>query len=90
MGWIESKKMWWSNGADIYGSVTSETGQDSGTNIQELSGTTWNDGKPSTFRDTMTKTSDSSYSDTFQVLQDGKVTFQGTSVCAKTSNKPMP
>jgi hypothetical protein len=87
-GWIESKKLWWSDGADMYSSVELESGKDSGTNVQVMTGTNWYYGKASTARDTITKTSDSNFSDTFQLLQGGKVTFQGTLPCTKTSSKP--
>lgn len=89
MGWNNSKKIWWSNGADVYGMVGSSTGSDSGTNVQVMTGPNWSGGKASTGRDTMTKTSDTSYTDRFELLQGGRVTFQGTSACAKTSNKTM-
>lgn len=89
IGWSNSKKLWWSNGADEYGSVDFETGKDSDTSVQVLTGTNWYQGVASQSRDTITKTSDSNYSDTFQLVQSGKVTFNGTSVCTKKSNKTM-
>ena len=89
MGWSDTKKLWWSNGSDVYGAADILTGKDSGTNIQVLTGTNWYQGQTSSSRDTITKTSDTRYSDFFEILQGGKVTFQGTSVCAKTSNKVM-
>jgi hypothetical protein len=89
IGWNNSKKIWWSDGADVYGTVGSSTGPDSGTNVQVMTGPSWSGGKVSTGRDTMTKTSDTSYTDHFELLQGGKVIFQGTSACTKTSNKTM-
>jgi len=89
MGWNDSKKLWWSSSADVYGMVGSSTGPDSGTNVQVMTWTNWSGGKESMGRDTMTKTSDTSYADHFGMLQGGKVTFQGTSICTKTSNKTM-
>ena len=88
-GWNASKKLWWSDGSDIYGGVDFETGKDSGTNVQVMSGTNWFQGAVATSRDTMTKTSDTSYSDVFQATQNGKVTSQGSSACTKASNKTM-
>jgi len=89
MGWNDSKKIWWGNGADVYGMVGSSTGKDSGTNVQVMTGTNWSEGKSYTARDTMTKTSDTSYTDHFETLQGEKLMFQGTSVCTKTSNTSM-
>jgi hypothetical protein len=89
LGWIDSKKLWWANSADMAGGVNSETGKDSGTNVQVMTGTNWYQGKATALRDMMTKTSDASYSDTSQLLQSGKVTFQVTAICTKTSNKTM-
>ena len=89
MGWSDSKKLWWSNGSDVYGAASILSGKGSGTNIQVLTGTNWYQGQTSTSRDTMTKTSDTNYSDFFEILQGGKVTFQGTSECTKASNKVM-
>lgn len=90
LGWNAAKKMWWSNAADLYGSIAYETGNDSGTNVQVLSGTNWYQGsQASTARDTFTKISDTSYRDRFELIQGGKVRFQGTSTCTKTSNTAM-
>ena len=88
-GWMDSKKLWWSSGADAYGAAFSGTGKDSGTNVQVMTGTNWYQGQAATSRDTMTKNSDTGYIDHFEILQAGKVTFQGTSTCRKTSNKTM-
>ncbi len=88
VGWNDSKKLWWGTSADaVYGVVGSSTGPDSGTNVQVMTWTNGSGGKESIGRDTMTKTSDTSYADHFESLQGGKVTLQGTSVCTKTSNK---
>jgi hypothetical protein len=89
LGWMDSKKLWWSDGSDIYGSVDFETGKNSDTNVQVMTGTNWSQGDVSTVRDTMTKTGDTSYSDSVQLTQNGKVIFQISSVCTKTSNKTM-
>jgi hypothetical protein len=89
LGWMDSKKLWWSDGSDMYGSVDFETGKDSGTNVQVTTGTNWSQGDVSTARDTMTKIVDTRYSDSFQLTQNGKVLFQGTSACTKTSDKTM-
>jgi hypothetical protein len=88
-GWMGSKKLWWSDGSDIYGGVDFETGKDSGTNVHVMTGTNWSQGDVSAARDTMTKTSDTSYSDAFQLMKNGKLIFQGTSVCTKASNETM-
>ena|SRR5579863_4319054 len=84
-GWMASKKLWWSDGGDEGGATTFETGADSGTNVQVMTGTLWYQGQTSTVRDTMTKISDSSYSDFFQGRQGGKVIFEGKVVCTKSS-----
>jgi hypothetical protein len=88
MGWQDSKQVWWSSGADVYGSAFSSTGKDSGTNVQVMTGTNWSQGHASQSRDTITKLSDTSYTDHFELLQGGNVTFQATSTCTKVSNKP--
>jgi hypothetical protein len=89
IGWIASKKLWWSDGGDEGGATTFETGADSGTNVQVMTGTLWFQGQTSTVRNTMTKISDSSYSSIFQGLQGGKVIFEGKVVCTKSSDRSM-
>ena len=89
MGWMTAKKLWWSNGADMFGGIDFQTGKDSGTNVREMTGTSWYQGKASTTRDTVTKISDTTYQDAFEAIQGDKVTFQGTATCAKTSAKTM-
>lgn len=89
MGWQDSKQLWWSTGADVYGSTFSSTGKDSGSNVQVLTGTNWYQGRASQSRDTTTKVSETSYTDSFELLQAGKVTFQVNSSCTKVSDKPM-
>jgi hypothetical protein len=89
MGWMASKKLWWNSGADIFGSVSSETGKDSGTNVHVMTGTNLYQGQVATSRDTMTKISNTSYSDVFQLVQNGAVTFRGTTTCNKVSSTSM-
>lgn len=89
MGWQNTKQLWWSSGTDVYGSTFSSTGKDNGTNVEEMTGTNWYQGRPSPSRDTMTKVSDRSYTDHFEILQGDKVSFEVTSACTKISNKPM-
>jgi hypothetical protein len=86
MGWEASTKSWWLDDSDIYGSNWFESGADSGTNVQTMTGTLWYGGKTSTMRDAMTKFSDLHYSEHFQNLQNGRLVFEGTSVCSKISN----
>ena len=89
MGWMAPKKLWWSNNADRFSGVIAETGKDSGSDVQSMAGTNWFQGQASTARDTMTKVSDTSFHDTFENVQGGKVVFRGTSSCTKSSNKTM-
>jgi hypothetical protein len=84
MGWTDAKKLWWSDGADMYGAVDIETGKDSGTNVQTMTGTDWYQGKSATSHDTITKNSDTSYTDLFEQIVSGKVVFQGSSACTKS------
>ena len=87
-GWMESKKLWWNNNADVYGGTGILTGKDSASNVQVTTGTSWFQGKGAASRDTMTKNSDTSYSDVFVELAGDKVTFQVSTACTKTSGKP--
>jgi hypothetical protein len=88
-GWLASKKLWWSDDADVYNAVSSETGKDSGTNVQVMTGTAWTNGGAYVGRDTITKISNTSYTDLFELAQGGKVVFRGISSCTKTSSSSM-
>lgn len=87
LGWMASKKLWWSNSADRFGGVAAETGKNSITNAQLLTGTLWSQGQSSPIRDTMTKNADTSFRDVVEVKTNGTWSVVADSACTKISNK---
>ena len=89
MGWVPEKKLWWTDFADRYVGTGSETGEDSGTNVQVLTGSYWFQGQATPSRDTLTKNSDTSTDDVFELKTNGRWEVQAASSCSKTSDKTM-
>lgn len=89
IGWMTSKNLWWSSSADRIGGIGLETGKDTSTKVQLMTGTEWFQGQPSPSRDTITKNSDTSFRDVFEMKTNGSWSGVADSSCAKTSNKTM-
>jgi hypothetical protein len=89
MGWMASKKLWWSSSADNFGGTAIETGTDSNSRTATMTGTMTMQGQNAPTRDTITKVSDTKYRDLAEVQKNGTWTMQADSTCTKTSNKTM-
>jgi hypothetical protein len=87
LGWMASKNLWWSDSADRFGGIAAETGKNSSTSTELLTGTVWFQGQPSPIRDTMTKNTDTSFRDVVEVKTNGAWSVVADSACTKISNK---
>lgn len=87
IGWMPSERRWWSNSAGRFGGISYETGENSATNVQLLTGSTWFQGQPSPSRDTITKDSGTRFRDVFEMKTKGKWAVVADSSCTKTSDK---
>jgi hypothetical protein len=88
IGWMDSKKMWWSSSADNFGGVTNESGPDTGA-TSTMIGTTVFQGQSMGSRDTITKISATKYRDLYETQKGAVWSMGADSSCTKTSDKSM-
>lgn len=88
IGWMASKKMWWSSSADNLGGVTNEAGPDGGA-TSTMTGTTIFQGQSMGSRDTITKISDKKYRDLYETQKGDTWSMGADSTCTKVSSKGM-
>ncbi len=89
IGWMDSKKMWWSSSADNFGGVTNESGPDNAGAGSTMTGTTIYQGQSMSSRDTITKISNTKYRDLYETQKGGAWSMGADSSCTKTSDKSM-
>lgn len=89
IGWMDSKKLWWSTFADNFGGSGLETSASTDVSKVVFNGTTLAGGKPAPERETYFKISDTKYRDLYEEQHDGKWAWQADVTCAKTSNNSM-